>query len=54
MCSVERPLGRVPPSTLHLLVPKDPHEGPWQAALMLLESGGGKGAASCQHWAGTE
>lgn len=53
MCDVERPVGRTPPSTLHLLVEKDPHEGPWQAALMLLESRGW-GAASCQHWAGTE
>lgn len=40
MCSVERPLGRAAPSILHLLVPKDPHEGPRQAALMLLERGG--------------
>lgn len=40
MCAVERSLGTAPPSTQHLLVEKDPHEGPWQAALMLLESGG--------------
>lgn len=51
MCSVERPLGRAAPSILHLLVPKDPQQGPQQAALMLLERGG---AASCQCWAGTE
>ena len=53
MCAVERSLGTAPPATQHWLVEKDPHEGPWQAALMLLESGGW-GAASCQCWAGTE
>lgn len=36
-----RAFGQGSPSTLHLLVGKDPHGGPWQAALMLLESGGG-------------
>lgn len=40
MCSVERPVGKAPHLTLHLLVEKDPHEGPWQAFLMLLERGG--------------
>lgn len=45
--------GQNSPSTLHLLLEKDPREGPWQAALMLLESGGW-GIASCQRLAGTE
>ena len=44
MCAVERSLGTAPPATQHLLVEKDPHEGPWQAALMLLESGGWGGS----------
>lgn len=54
MYAVERPLGRAPRSTLHLLVRKDPHKGPWQAALMLLEGGGAWGTVSCQCWAGNE
>lgn len=36
--------GQCSPSTLYLLVEKDPHEGPWQAALTLLESGGWGGS----------
>lgn len=36
--------GQSGPSTLYLLVEKDPHEGPWQAALTLLESGGWGGS----------